>query len=97
MKVYAVIQTTATEVEGKVKIRGIFSTETKAIDFVNQIDLTDDGEMLNFFSKEDFVMDNHNNGYLRAYLEDDYAEFIIDTYEIEVDNETIIREIFNVI
>lgn len=101
MKVYVIFQTEFLEDNSaKVIMKGVFSSAEKAVDFVNELYLT--GEIEAMFDEDEhdsLVIDNHNNGYLEAYINDGYHNIIIDFKEIEMDYMNVSNKvgIFNVI
>lgn len=88
MKVYIVYFHEEVDCESTTKILGVFSSNEKAIDRVNQFEIE---ELDDFFTEEEvekcgYEVNNHNNGYLEAHLNYDYHEININTKEVEVDS-----------
>mgnify|MGYP003290505964 CR=1 FL=1 len=86
MKVYVLHSTELLESEiCIVRMLGVFSTVAKVIEKVKDFETNELDRVFLEFEGEPIV-DNHNNGYLHAYINDDFHELYIDYREIELDD-----------
>lgn len=71
--------------DNSVFVIGVYDNEADAIDRVNEaFDESEDKYIENYGGVEDFVADNHNNGYAELHLDCGWDETIFNIQECEV-------------
>lgn len=97
MKVYVVYLTELIDCATFIKILGVYSSNEKAIERVNNFELY---ELEDRFCEDEIAegglrVFNHNNGYLDAHLDYDFHEVTINVKETDLDKDCNL-EIFNI-
>jgi len=84
MKVYIVTLKEFLDCETTIKILGIYSKEELAIHKVFDFEVNELDDMFEEDELDLLEVNNHNNGYLEAHLNDGFHEVWIDTKETEL-------------
>lgn len=88
-KVWIVLKERHTEEESWEVILGVYDNEADAIARVNEVfDESEDEYIENYGGIEDFVAENHNNGYAELHLDCGWDETIIKAVEYEINRPT---------
>lgn len=88
-KVWVVLKKRHTEEESWEVILGVYDNEADAIARVNEIfDESEDEYIENYGGTEEFVAENHNNGYAELYLDGVWDETIIKAVDYEINKPT---------
>lgn len=89
MKVWIVTKNHQDETGHEALILGVYDNEADAIARVNEIfDESEDEYIENYGGVEDFVAENHNNGYAELHLDCGWDETIIKASEYEINKPT---------
>lgn len=94
MKVFVLFSTEMGDFATRVRTLGVFSSVAKVIEKVKDIEINGFEE---FFGDEEPVVENHNNGYLEAYLDDCFHELFINYSEIDLDDNNVNIGILNIV
>jgi hypothetical protein len=88
-KVWVVLKERHTEEESWEVILGVYDNEADAIARVNEVFDECEGEYIDHYGGvEDFVAENHNNGYAELHLDCGWDETIIGACSFDVNKDT---------
>jgi len=87
MKVYIVSLKEFVDCETTIFILGAYSSIENAINKVYEFEVNELDDLFSNEELDSLEVNNHNNGYLEAHLNDGFHEVWIDTQEVELDTD----------